>query len=89
MLDDNTLKNMEGSFKSIKPLTIEEKKPKVEFMGEAAADTESVNNKSAIKIDSCKPRDLSVEVQKALPLMNDNSNWQKRKDGAELLSSQL
>ena len=36
-----------------------------------------------------KPRDLSLEVQKALPLMNDNGNWQKRKEGAEILSSQL
>ena len=42
-----------------------------------------------IKIDSGKPRDLSLEVQKALPLINDNSKRKKRKEGAELLSSQL
>jgi len=30
-LDDNTLKSMDGEFKSIKPLSHEQKKPKVNF----------------------------------------------------------
>jgi len=33
MLDDYALKGMDGDFKSIKPLTAAEKKPKVEFEG--------------------------------------------------------
>lgn len=44
--------------------------------------------RETIKQDN-KPRDLSAEVQKALPMMNDSGNWQKRRDGADLLSSQL
>lgn len=36
MLDENTLKNMEGEFKSIKPLNEDQKKPRIAFEGEAA-----------------------------------------------------
>ena len=78
-LDDNTLKAMDGTFKSIKPLNEDQKKPKVDFMGEAASESQIIPPKrETIKQDN-KPRDLSNEVIKALPLMNDNANWQKRK----------
>lgn len=81
---------MDGEFKTIKPLTQDQKKPKVNFEGEAAVESrrQPVSAKKEVKQDG-KPRDLSVEVQKALPLMNDSGNWQKRKDGAEILTSQL
>ena len=40
MLDEYSLKGMENEFKSIKPLTAAENKPKVEFDGEAAAESQ-------------------------------------------------
>ena len=74
---------MEGSFKTIKPLNQDQKKPKINFEGEAALESQRqpVSAKKEVRQEG-KPRDLSVEVQKALPLMNDSGNWQKRKDGA-------
>ena len=73
---------MENEFKSIKPLSPDQKKPKVEFEGEAAVEVVQVPTKKEIAKQDGKPRDLSVEVSKALPMMNDNGNWQKRRDGA-------
>ena len=85
MLDDYALKGMDGDFKSIKPLTAAEKKPKVEFEGQAAVESQQTTARKEVttpKPANSKAVDLSVEVQKALPLMNDSGNWQKRKDGA-------
>ena len=50
-----------------------------QLLGEAASESQIIPPKrETIKQDN-KPRDLSNEVIKALPLMNDNANWQKRK----------
>ena len=48
-----------------------------------------LKKKETLRQDGGKPRDLSIEVTKALPMMNDKGNWEKRRDGAEILSSQL
>lgn len=51
---------MDSTFKSIKPLTEDQKKPKVEFIGEAASESQVMNKRDSLKQDSGKPRDLSV-----------------------------
>lgn len=44
-LDDSTLKALDGDFKSIKPLTQDQKKPKVNFEGEAAVESQVMSSK--------------------------------------------
>lgn len=86
MLDDVTIKGMDPEFKNVKLLSEDQKKPRVEFQGEAAAESKVALKKVDSKIDN-KPRDLSADVQRLLPKMNDNQNWQNRKEAAEALSS--
>jgi hypothetical protein len=57
MLDETTLKAMSADFKSIKPLNDDQKKPKIDFEGEAAESRVSVK-KESIKQDG-RPRDMS------------------------------
>ena len=45
MLDEYTMKTMGTEFKSIKPLNEDQKKPKVEFEGEAATENQPSSKK--------------------------------------------
>ena len=44
-LDETTLKAMDGEFKSIKPLSQDQKKPKVNFEGDAAVESQVYSKK--------------------------------------------
>jgi hypothetical protein len=44
-LDEVTIKGMDGEFKSIKPLNEDQKKPSIEFEGEAALECKAIPNK--------------------------------------------
>lgn len=46
----------------------------------------AIPNKKVESKSDGKLRDLSNEVLRLMPNMNDNGNWQKRKDAAESLS---
>jgi hypothetical protein len=66
---------MEAELKKMKPLTEEEKRPKIQFSGEAKK-----TEKKAVNFLENKPKvDITQKVQDLMPKMNDNSNWQIRK----------
>jgi hypothetical protein len=60
MLDETILKAMDAEFKTIKPLSEDQKKPKVPLEGEAATESRlSIKKEPSNKQDG-KSRDLSV-----------------------------
>lgn len=89
LIDEATIKGMDAEFKSIKPLTEDQKKPTIEFEGEAALECKAIPTKKGESKSDGKLRDLSNDVLRLMPFMNDNGNWQKRKDAAESLSALL
>lgn len=73
---------MDAEFKATKLLSEDQKKPMIEFEGQAALQCKIIPNKKVESKSDGKSRDLSNEVLKLMPNMNDNGNWQKRKDAA-------
>ena len=88
-LDEATAKGMDAEFKATKVLAEDQKKPAIEFEGEAAIECKVIPNKKVDSKTDGKSKDISNEIVRLLPNMNDNGNWQKRKDAAESLSCLL
>ena len=96
------MKGMEADFKSIKVLTAEQKKPQIDFEDAAAIENmannpqPSTSQKSVSSPPSKKTvggkqevskKEVPVDIPTLLMKLNDNSNWENRKNAAEALTS--
>ncbi len=73
-LEADTYGSMEAELKKMKLLSEDEKRPKIQFSGEAKK-----NEKKAVNLLENKPKvDISQKVQDLMSKINDNA-WQTRK----------
>jgi len=86
-LDEPTIKSIDAEFKKTNVLSEAEKRPKIEFRGEAKDEVK--HEKVVNPLDSLPRADISNEVAKFLPKINDAANWQLRKEGIESLDALL